>query len=53
MSQQGGGAAEDLLLFAKAIRARVHAVHGLEPEPYPPLVGRNPIRRAVRTKKVS
>lgn len=53
VSQHGGGAAEDLLLFAKAIRARVHAVHGLEPEPYPPLVGRNPIRRAMRTKKVS
>lgn len=53
LSQQGGGTTDDLLMFAKAIRARVHAVHGLEPEPFAPVVGRNPIRRSPRARKVS
>lgn len=51
VSQQGGGTADDLLLFAKAIKSRLHALHGLDPEVFLPVLGRSPIRRSLRPKK--
>ena len=51
VSQQGGGTADDLLLFAKAIKSRLHALHGLDPDVFLPVLGRNPIRRSLRPKK--
>ena len=52
VSQQGGGTAEDLLLFARGIKSRLHALHGIDPDLTLPLVGRNPIRRSLRSKKL-